>query len=787
PELHAHAPILEVAATLEVALQREHHAGPQERDAGAQAHAVAPVALPHRHDHRAGGTGRTRGNLDLVDEEVVLPGQLEPRRRHGPVLRLAELRQAQAQPVAQAFEAVRLEGLGEPGRAGLDVAVLVHVVVGHPVEQGHPVAQRETAADAHADRVAVVLAARDVAGQGAAFAAVFLPRVHGDAFQVTPAEALAGIDPALQAAGRAVGGAGGGGTVAVAHDRTDRGRIAEAQVHAGQRPGRRDVEGVAVAGAAELGFAGVVLQPGPFMRASGFALAGGAAAVVEDAQALVHDIGHQARGMRGARPESEHRVGIRRQGDPQQRLVGVVHQRRIDAVRHVVGEAGKRAADAACGVHQHDVVVSEQQVGGIGEGHVDVATEAGGTGGLDPAAVGSGEVAVQLQAAVRALGEVAIDCQQAVAADQRACVLDIACEGIAEGAQGGARGHVGIAGEDAVHQLQRAGVDVGTAEADLGIAVDGEQAGAVLVQRLGGQDAAVEAPGQAVADIQHHRIGAVAQVDVADGGGAIHQRDQIVTRAQLHGGGAAIHQPAAGEVGGTRGGGGGNAGVAAGDAALVLDGAVGGAGGGEHAELCTADRAAVDQAVARAPPADARAAADDLDAATVGDPVVGAGHQDAVGAWAGAVDAAGVLDHVVRADDLQAAAHRAAGRDVAAVRNEVVVAAGIQATGTLPADLDRTGVVQLVAAAGDVAAGCRFAGRGDLAEVVRQVVVAAREQSVRARPAGCDAADIGYLVPGAGAVQAMGPGSAGVDPAGIGVADVLPVTAVVDAAGGTAA
>src|SRR5690606_27749667 len=71
PELHAHAPILEVAATLEVALQREHHAGPQERDAGAQAHAVAPVALPHRHDHRAGGTGRTRGNLDLVDEEVV--------------------------------------------------------------------------------------------------------------------------------------------------------------------------------------------------------------------------------------------------------------------------------------------------------------------------------------------------------------------------------------------------------------------------------------------------------------------------------------------------------------------------------------------------------------------------------------------------------------------------------------------------------------------------------------------------------------------------------------------
>jgi len=56
-----------------------------------------------------------------------------------------------------------------------------------------------------------------------------------------------------------------------------------------------------------------------------------------------------------------------------------------------------------------------------------VATEAGGTGGLDPAAVGSGEVAVQLQAAVRALGEVAIDCQQAVAADQRACVLDIAC------------------------------------------------------------------------------------------------------------------------------------------------------------------------------------------------------------------------------------------------------------------------------------------------------------------------------------------------------------------------
>src|SRR5690606_28259151 len=531
----------------------------------------------------------------------------------------------------------------------------------------------------------------------------------------------------------------------------------------------------------------VVLQPGPFMRASGFALAGGAAAVVEDAQALVHDIGHQARGMRGARPESEHRVGIRRQGDPQQRLVGVVHQRRIDAVRHVVGEAGKRAADAACGVHQHDVVVSEQQVGGIGEGHVDVATEAGGTGGLDPAAVGSGEVAVQLQAAVRALGEVAIDCQQAVAADQRACVLDIACEGIAEGAQGGARGHVGIAGEDAVHQLQRAGVDVGTAEADLGIAVDGEQAGAVLVQRLGGQDAAVEAPGQAVADIQHHRIGAVAQVDVADGGGAIHQRDQIVTRAQLHGGGAAIHQPAAGEVGGTRGGGGGNAGVAAGDAALVLDGAVGGAGGGEHAELCTADRAAVDQAVARAPPADARAAADDLDAATVGDPVVGAGHQDAVGAWAGAVDAAGVLDHVVRADDLQADAHQAAGRDVAAVGNEVVVAAGIQATGTLPADLDRTGVVQLVAAAGDVAAGCRFAGRGDLAEVVRQVVVAAREQSVRARPAGCDAADIGYLVPGAGAVQAMGPGSAGVDPAGIGVADVLPVTAVVDAAGGTAA
>src|SRR5690606_32470416 len=205
-----------------------------------------------------------------------------------------------AEPVAQALEAVRVERLREAGRAGLDVAVLVHVVVGDLVEHGDAVAQLESATQAQADRLAIVRAAGDVAEQRAPLDAVFLAGVHGHAFQVAARETVAGVQAALQAAGGAVRGRGRGGAVAVAERDAERGRVAETEIHAGQAAGGGDVERAGAADALERRLARVVLDPGTLVGALGAVLRGGAAAVVEHAQALVHDAGDQPRGVGGA-------------------------------------------------------------------------------------------------------------------------------------------------------------------------------------------------------------------------------------------------------------------------------------------------------------------------------------------------------------------------------------------------------------------------------------------------------------------------------------------------------
>src|SRR5690606_40511792 len=124
-----------------------------------------------------------------------------PRAGDGAVGAAAEARQAQAEPVAEALEAVGLERLLEARGTRLDMAVLVHVLVGELVEHGDAVAQPEAAAQAHADRFAVMGAVDDVAEQGAPLHSVFLARVHGHALEVAAREALAGVHAALQAAG----------------------------------------------------------------------------------------------------------------------------------------------------------------------------------------------------------------------------------------------------------------------------------------------------------------------------------------------------------------------------------------------------------------------------------------------------------------------------------------------------------------------------------------------------------------------------------------------------------
>src|SRR5690606_31926822 len=144
----------------------------------------------------------------------------------------------------------------------------------------------------------------DVAEQGAPLHSVFLARVHGHALEVAAREALAGVHAALQAAGGTARGRGRGGAVAVAEHRAERGRAAQAEVHAGQRAGCGDIEPAAMARAPEFRFACVVLGPRTLVRALRPVLRGSATAVVEHAQALVHDAGDQPRSVGGAGTEA---------------------------------------------------------------------------------------------------------------------------------------------------------------------------------------------------------------------------------------------------------------------------------------------------------------------------------------------------------------------------------------------------------------------------------------------------------------------------------------------------